>query len=742
MNQSSITEQSWRQRKRAMIDNIARYTIGMGGISVIFAIVLIFFYLLWVVFPIFQSASVELQHQFESPFVEEDARYQVIEESGNLALRIQKNGDLVFFSMENGQQVFSESIDLDGASEITQVMNVDVEGKRLALVLDANHLLFLEIAYRVNFVNEQRVLNPVVSYPFGEQVIELEDIDSIRHLKVLRDDEKLTLVVIDTDGQLLVQSYEVEDGDELAEPELSSLQEISVNVDFMQVDTAARWLYLANRQGQLVFYNISDIEAIEHVNQLQLVEPGRQLTKLVMLLGGDSLIASDDQGAVHQWSLQRNQKNDYRLKDVRGFKSEVELSFLITEMRRKGLVSVNQQGELLLYHTTADRLLLEQKLTDVDIRRVNLSPRANKLLVETVDGQVSVYGINNQHPELSWNSLWGEVQYEGYDEAKYIWQSSSADNDFEPKFSLAPLAFGTLKAAFYAMLIAVPLAIMGAIYTAYFMAPKMRALVKPSIEIMEALPTVILGFLAGLWFAPVVEDNLLAILSLSFVLPFGLLLFAAVWATFPLSVRRLLPYGWQAALLMPVVVVLVWLSFTLAPFFEAILFAGDIKHWMLVNLGVGYDQRNSLVVGIAMGLAVIPTIFSITEDAIFSVPRHLTNGSLALGATPWQTLMRVVLLTASPGIFSAVMIGLGRAVGETMIVLMATGNTPIMDMSIFEGMRTLSANIAVELPESEVDSSHYRILFLAALVLFMVTFMFNTVAEVVRQRLRKRYSSL
>ena len=143
-----------------------------------------------------------------------------------------------------------------------------------------------------------------------------------------------------------------------------------------------------------------------------------------------------------------------------------------------------------------------------------------------------------------------------------------------------------------------------------------------------------------------------------------------------------------------------------------------------------------------MGFAVIPTIFSITEDAIFSVPRHLTVGSLALGATPWQTMIRVVLLTASPGIFSAVMIGFGRAVGETMIVLMATGNTPVMDLSIFQGMRTQSANIAVEMPESEVDSTHYRILFLAALVLFLFTFVFNTLAELIRQRLRNKYSSL
>jgi phosphate transport system permease protein len=143
-----------------------------------------------------------------------------------------------------------------------------------------------------------------------------------------------------------------------------------------------------------------------------------------------------------------------------------------------------------------------------------------------------------------------------------------------------------------------------------------------------------------------------------------------------------------------------------------------------------------------MGFAVIPTIFTIAEDALAGVPRSLASGSLALGATPWQTMVYVLLPTASPGIFSALMIGFGRAVGETMIVLMATGNTPIMDWNLFEGMRTLAANIAVELPESELDSTHYRILFLAALVLFVFTFAVNTVADLVRQRLRERYGSL
>jgi phosphate transport system permease protein len=191
-----------------------------------------------------------------------------------------------------------------------------------------------------------------------------------------------------------------------------------------------------------------------------------------------------------------------------------------------------------------------------------------------------------------------------------------------------------------------------------------------------------------------------------------------------------------------VVIVLTYLSFSVSSTLENLFFAGDMRTWIANDLGITYDQRNAMIVGFAMGFAVIPTIFSIAEDAIFTVPRHLSYGSLALGATSWQTMMRVVLPTASPGIFSGVMIGFGRAVGETMIVLMATGNTPIMDINIFEGMRTLAANIAVEVPESEVDSTHYRILFLAALVLFMFTFAFNTAAEIVRQRLRAKYSTI
>lgn len=428
---------------------------------------------------------------------------------------------------------------------------------------------------------------------------------------------------------------------------------------------------------------------------------------------------------------------------VRSFDTDgTVIQGLLPEHRRKGFVGIGNAGEVQLFHSTTRRRLFSDTLNDEVILQSALSPRADMLVSLDQTGVLHSYRVVNKHPDISWAVLWDKVWYESYPEPDYIWQSSASTNDFEPKYSLAPLAFGTLKAAFYAMLVAAPLAVCGAIYTAYFMAPVLRRKVKPLIELMEALPTVILGFLAGLWLAPFIEENLTGVFTLLILMPGGVLLFAWLWSRLPQHLSGRLPEGWHAIVLLPVACLLGWLSFALNDPVEVWLFGGDMRSWITTDLGISFDQRNALVVGIAMGLAVIPTIFTIAEDAIYSVPEHLSYGSLALGATPWQTLTGVVLPTASPGIFSGLMIGLGRAVGETMIVLMATGNTPIMDANIFEGMRTLAANIAVEMPEAEVDSTHYRVLFLAAFVLFLFTFVVNTLAELVRQRLRNRYGSL
>jgi phosphate transport system permease protein len=473
------------------------------------------------------------------------------------------------------------------------------------------------------------------------------------------------------------------------------------------------------------------------------VDAGQKITSMTFLNGDLSLIIGDSSGLVSQWSKVKDKQNHPAMQKIRSFKvSDKAVVAINAEQRRKGFMITDADGVMGIYHSTAERQLIKERISDSLPTAAILSPRANTLLMQSSDEKMHLWHVDNEHPEVSIKSLWQEVWYESYPKPAYIWQSSAANNDFEPKYSLTPLVFGTLKAAFYAMLVAMPLALMGAIYTAYFMAPTMRQYVKPSIEIMGALPTVILGFLAGLWLAPFMEEHLAGLFAMLMIIPLGVMLFAFAWQFAPKFISNNLAEGWDAALLIPIILISGWFAFKISVPLEIFLFHGTLRDWFKTELGIGYDQRNALVVGVAMGFAVIPTIFSIAEDAIFSVPKHLTVGSLALGATPWQTMTRVVLLTASPGIFSAVMIGFGRAVGETMIVLMATGNTPVMDLSVFQGLRTLAANIAVEMPESEVNSTHYRVLFLSALVLFTFTFIFNTLAEVIRQRLREKYSSL
>jgi phosphate transport system permease protein len=357
-------------------------------------------------------------------------------------------------------------------------------------------------------------------------------------------------------------------------------------------------------------------------------------------------------------------------------------------------------------------------------------------------GQLAEIEVYNPHPEITWKTLFGKTWYEGYDRPEYVWQSSGGTDDFEPKLSLTPLLVGTLKGTFYSLLLAIPLGVFGAMYTSQFMHPMYKRYLKPMIEIMAALPSVVLGFLAGLWLAPRIEQAVPALALMIVALPLLVLLAGYLWSLLPRTFRGRFPVGSEAILFVFVLAGGIGLCFQASQPFEDLAFAGNFQGWLLQATGLNYDQRNAVVVGLAMGFAVIPIIFAIAEDAFSNVPTNLVAGSLALGADRWQTVTRVVLPTASPGIFSAIMVGFGRAVGETMIVLMATGNTPIMDWNPFNGFRTLSANIAVEIPEAPHGGTLYRTLFLAGLLLFIITFLINTVAEIVRQRLRERYSQL
>ncbi|MDT4818110.1 phosphate ABC transporter, permease protein PstC [compost metagenome] len=736
-----------RKRKmRALMDRLTHWYVLVGGLAVLGAITLIFFYLAYVVLPLFQGAELTARKVQNPAWLQQDAGKPLLlalEEQNMVGMRVADKGEVQFFSVKDGGLLNRQQLPLPAGASVASIGQDQPGSPLVVLGLSNGQALIFKHSYKVTYPDNKKAIDPQVSFPYGEAPMVLDAQGrALEHVALSINDETLVLAG-STGTQLHVQQVVSEEN--MLTGEMTKVQsgielpQMVEPIKAIYIDPRHQWLYVLNGRAQADVFSLRE-KALN--GRYKLLEDGeREVTASAMLLGGISLMVGDSKGGIAQWFMARDPDGSSRLKHIRDFQlGNAPVVQITAEERRKGFVALDASGHLGVFHSTANRTLLVQPVTEGS-GLLALSPRANRVVVEE-GGQMLPFRLHNPHPEVSFSALWGKVWYESYDEPKHVWQSTAANTDFEPKLSLAPLTFGTLKAAFYAMLLAAPLAIAAAIYTAYFMAPAMRRKVKPVIELMEALPTVILGFFAGLFLAPYVEGHLPGIFSLLLLTPIGILLAGFTWSRLPESIRLRVPDGWEAAILIPVVGLVGWVALGMSPLLESWFFGGDMRLWISNDLGITYDQRNALIVGLAMGFAVIPNIFSIAEDAVFSVPRSLTYGSLALGATPWQTMTRVVLLTASPGIFSALMIGLGRAVGETMIVLMATGNTPVMEVNIFEGMRTLAANVAVEMPESEVGGTHYRVLFLSALVLLTFTFIMNTLAELIRQRLRKKYASL
>ncbi|HAL66543.1 ABC transporter permease subunit [Pseudomonas fulva] len=735
-----------KRRLRALKDRLTRWYVLVGGLAVLAAITLIFFYLAYVVLPLFQGAELTSRQALQPAWLKEEAGKPLmiaLEEQNLVGMRVSDKGQVLFFDTKTGAALERVDLPIPAGVQVSSIGTDQPGSPMVMLGLSNGQALVFTHTYKITYPGNKKTITPAIDYPYGEQPFVLdEQARALEHVSASVNGDTL-LLAGSTGAHLqvlaLTRSENMLTAEVTTEQTRIELPQMTETVKNIFIDPRQQWLYVINGRATADVFSLRDKSLNGRYSLAQSADT--EVTATAQLVGGISLIIGDSHGGLAQWFMARDPDGESRFKQIRTFQLGTSPIVQIdAEERRKGFIALDAEGKLGVFHSTAHRTLLVESVAQ-GAGILALSPRANRIMIEE-PGRLLPLKLHNPHPEVSFSALWGKVWYENYDAPKYVWQSTASNTDFEPKLSLSPLTFGTLKAAFYAMILAAPLAIAAAIYTAYFMAPGMRRKVKPVIELMEAMPTVILGFFAGLFLAPYLEGHLPGVFSLFLLMPVGILLAGFTWSRLPESIRLRVPDGWEAAILIPVILLTGWLALGMSPHLESWFFGGDMRLWITNDLGITYDQRNALVVGIAMGFAVIPNIYSIAEDAVFSVPRSLTLGSLALGATPWQTLTRVVILTASPGIFSALMIGMGRAVGETMIVLMATGNTPVMEMNLFEGMRTLAANVAVEMPESEVGGSHYRVLFLAALVLLMFTFVMNTLAELIRQRLRKKYSSL
>jgi phosphate transport system permease protein len=726
-------------RRVKFLDRLAANVIRFGGAMVILAVAAIFVFIGREALPLFLPAKAKPVVQAASTTFAAESVSGVlgVDEYETYAYWLHPTGALRVVTLPE----FKPRADIRIPKLQTHPLSAAYRSPsrdHLYLGTRDGHLLLAQVKFTPDYTEQGRTVTAKVD---EEKLIRLsEEAGAVTRVYGRHDGAgRAYAVALCADGRVYLVDHE-DGGETKVEPLPFTLEG---QPTLLARDGDGRKLFVATDTGKLYHWSLDE----SREKPSAVLTPGdgtKKLTTMEFVIGNNALLLGFDDGSLEQWFGVR-EKDDDVARSFRKIRSFEPMSAPVVHLqpsgRDKGFVAGARDGTVKLYFTTSERTLLTVRVGG-ELSGLCYSPKLTGILAATSDQRATFWEVQNPHPEISRKTLFGKVWYEGYDRPDYVWQSTGGTDDFESKFSLVPLTLGTLKGAFYGLLFAIPVAVMAALYVSQFVHFRIRALVKPTVEIMAALPSVVIGFLAGLWLAPMLENHVLSVAAMFVVAPLLILLAVTAWHHVPLRLRSRLPHGMELALIVPLVAFAFLIAVNLGPRLELWLFHGDFRQWVFNVFGEQFEQRNSIVIGFAMGFAVIPIIFTISEDALSNVPQHFISGSLALGASRWQTATRIILPTASPGIFSAIMVGFGRAVGETMIVLMATGNTPILSFSPFNGMRTLSANIAVEIPEAPVGGTLYRVLFLAAILLFLMTFLVNTVAEIIRQRLRQKYQAV
>ena len=730
--------------RRLKLDILVRNLVSFGGISIIFSILAILFVILVVAYPLFKSPELDLTNIIQ-PSEKSDSIFLVgVDDYREITYTVHAKG-FSFYSLIE-KKPFAENNISDLKNKLI-VSAVQFGKSDFALGLSDGSLISVHLDFDVSFSRGIRNVSPKLKIdpqiqilPVGTPVMKMAFFKGeTRKWFAVSSGSKVFWVALNERQTMMDTVMKKKYFNEIVIPEKGGITSLLSGVD-------GETLILGTGSGQLirVFLGNPENEEVTVETLGATARSGIGISKLAFLLGGQTLIVGDENGGVSSYQLVREKGGVRRLLPMSTFKPHKEaVSVIQVSFRNKGFITGDSTGVIRYHYGTSGVTQFDVPLVDRKaVLAAYISPKNDGLILLDSIGNLFNWKMDHPHPEIGWKTLFGRIVYEGFKKPDYVWQSTGGSDEFEPKLSLMPLIQGALKGTFYAIFFAVPIALFGAFYTSEFMNPKYKNLIKPIIEIMAALPSVVLGFFAALWLAPNIERLLPGLVLSPLIVVFLIFAYLMAKEKFP----ELLVFGGRPGTelwtVMTLVVVGSLMGLGLSEKIEIYVLGSDYRLWLTESLGLDFDQRNSLVVGLAMGFAVTPIIYTIAEDSLSNVPSHLKAGSLAVGATPWQTGIKVVLPTASPGIFSAIMIGFGRAVGETMIVLMATGNTPIMDWNIFSGFRAISANIAVELPEAPEGGTLFRLLFLAALLLFIFTFIANTIAELVRLRLRERYKVL
>lgn len=732
-------------RATLWFDRLMGWLIRCGGVAVILSVFGIFYFVVKEVIPLFRQANVSAAGKVASG---SSPTVLGVDEWGEMPFFYDGGNKVVFVNVSDGSRNELEVPELAGLKVTAHAF--DVSHHRVSVGLEDGRVGSFLVQYQRKFTEDRKstiepeiLPEPWFSLQHGTgSVTALSYGDSVagRVIAVKRSDGKVAIL------RLGMKKGLIGAGKLSLIGESDVTAELNAKPRLLRSSQNGAMVLIACANGDVIYF-LTDAAG---VTKRQTFRPfGNQPpVQMDFLFGGVSVVLTTEDGRQEQWSLFRNGGSGERLfgKTKEFPKLPVgHVTFAASQRNRTFLTGSGR--DLSIRHSTSGAVRWSGTL-DIEPAVAVLDAKGANFLVAAADGTARRYAVNDPHPEASWRAFFGKVWYEGGSEPVYQWQSNGGSDDFEPKLSLIPLIFGSLKGTAYALLFSIPIALLAAIFSASFLPPGVKRIVKPVMEIMSSLPSVVLGFLAGLWLAPILETRVPSVICMALAVPLTALVVGYIWCRLPIGFRNRFGGGSEWMIVLPFLALAGWTGWAFGPVLEAWAFVykdpssgraiADFRLWWPQTFGISFEQRNSMVLGFIMGFAVIPVIFTIAEDALSNVPKSLTAAASALGANRWQVVKTVMLPVASSGIFSALMIGFGRAVGETMIMVMATGNTPVTEWNLFNGMRTLSANIAVELPEASVGSTHYRTLFLGAIVLFGMTFVMNTFAEVLRQRLRDR----
>ena len=648
-----------------MVDKFMQRFIKIGGIGVIAAVCGIFVFIFIQILPLFQGAKLEELFSVNVPT--NDYLALGVDQWSELPFLLDKDYNLHFIDLVSKDNIETVRPSLPDGVKITSV-SYDQNTQTLAYGLADGRFTIIKIKYKPKFDGDNRKIvqtlgqsdlynigrpgYPITSIEYADSgdlklVVAVQNVNERNEVHLATLKQKQTLL---GSGKTAINSI------------FSLSEKIEGIPTMVRVGSQADMVLVATHDGRVFYFGVRANE----FNLMQVFQPFDDLStpeihSMNFLFGGVSIVLSSNSGEHRIFSLFVPEEGSSRLfSQTKSFPSLPQPPEFYTQSLRNKAYLVGGGNFISLRYATTESLRWQGDM-DYTVKDAIISSKYDKILLLDDNDRLHIFSLDDPHPEGGFSAYFKKQWYEGASHAKYEWQSTGGTDDYEPKLSMIPLIIGTLKGTFYAMLFATPIAIMAALYTSQFLHWKVRLFVKPTMEIMASLPSVVLGFLAALWLAPIVETQLPFIFLVFVFLPLSAMAFGSFWSRVPIHYRKHFRAGNEFILLFAIIFLTTAICWWSAPFIENQFFVvvdpvtgnqvADFRLWWRQTTNSPFEQRNALVVGFVMGFAVIPIIFSIAEESLSNVPKALSSGALALGASRWQTAVRIVLPTGSAGIF-------------------------------------------------------------------------------------------